>query len=866
MSRFPDLDENTKQESGHSLATRKSANGTGVHLFAGGDGQERDMTLRDHWQILRNRIWIILLTVGGFTLLVTAWLALSPDYYEGHARVEIGLENANPPISDTESRLPVDLDPAYFATQLQIMKSPMVLEQVAKALDLQNDTIYKRHMAVGGRKIRYLLRLAFLAKKDPLIETEQEGPLVTKALDSVATPEELKKSKELEPIVRDLQMRLTVEPVKEPSSVLKDTRLVSIVVKHPSPLLAAKLANAIADAVVFSNRARKLQAGKTSNVHLTGQINELQSKIREDEQELASYASKHNILSLDPSQNMAIERLTALNRQLVEAENARKEAESNYEQVLRSSAGGALAANAVHHAVPPEARATDRPTASHSIVGLAPGMDTPPVSAARTNSPSTSVTPADALAEQNAKQIGDLEIRLAELRQKRAQVLVGATEKWPEVQEIDGQIASVTNSLAAMQGRATSVLMAGLETKYRQELAHEASIRAAFESQRGVTRVQNQDAVEYRLLQQQIETEKNLLNGYLKRFNGNDVAQAAVTSNIRVVDYSTLPGRTDAAGPWRLLYVALAVIASLLFSICLVLFLEYWDDTIRSSDEVKQLMHLPALAVIPAGRSMRGHRRLQDAGLFLNGGAANSALLLDSKASPALVENYRRLRTAARFLMPEGCRTMLVTSALAGEGKTTTVANLAISLSQVQAPVLVIDGDMRKQKLSEVFRVGPLAGLQELLSSTADLNGKEVLDSLQRHEPSGLFVLPAGRKVPNCAELLGSPRMRSLLKILSARFRHVVIDSPAITSSVDTIILSKIVDCVLIVVESGKSSREVVLHSQAMLEDIGARLFGVVLNKAKAARPSTSYDYYSSSEVDLRSRVIETPQNILNSE
>src|SRR5207247_3840029 len=116
------------------------------------------------------------------TLLVTVWTMLPPHYSEGSARVDIDLETADPLPSDPETRVAA-LDPAYFATQLQIIRSPMVLEQVVKALDLPHDPIYKRYVGTGGRKIRQLLRLAFLAKKDPLIEGEPEEPPLATALD-----------------------------------------------------------------------------------------------------------------------------------------------------------------------------------------------------------------------------------------------------------------------------------------------------------------------------------------------------------------------------------------------------------------------------------------------------------------------------------------------------------------------------------------------------------------------------------------------------------------------------------------------------------------------------------------------------------
>jgi len=604
MSREPESNGHAKDLPGNALAERATEPQVLELLYGANRNAEREITLRDYWRIIRNHAWLIILIPGVFSLMIAAWLALGPDYYEGHARIEIDLINPSPPPTDNRQP-PVEMDPEYFATQLQIIRSPMVLEQVAKAMDLEHDPIYKKYMAKGGGKIRQLLRLSFLAKKDPMIDGESEGSLLTATLNPAVSPDELKKSKELEAFVRDLQGRLTVEPIREPSSAVKDTRLVSVVVRHPSPALASRLANAIADAMALSNKEGKQQAGKTTNVYLARRIDDLQSEIREDERSLAEYASKHNILSLEPSQNTEIERLEALNRQLVEAENARKEAEANYREALDPIAlggldkdGGIQIANAQIDSVGLAAKAGS----TRGNVD-AEGSDAAPVSALAAGTSADSapaLKAADALAEQDARQIADLESKLPDLRQKRAQLLVGATENWPEVKEVDEQIASLQQSLEQVRSHASTVILANLETKYRQELTHENSIRDALEAQRRVTQIQNQDAVGYRLLQLQIETKKNLLNEYLKQFNGNDIAQAAMASNVRVIDYATLPARGEAAGPWRLLWAGLGFLVTLPLSICLAFFLESWDNTLRSSDEVRQVMQVPVLAVIPA--------------------------------------------------------------------------------------------------------------------------------------------------------------------------------------------------------------------------------------------------------------------------
>ena len=623
MSRDPEANGHSKEQPDTNLAERVVEPQVLELLYGANRSGEREITLRDYWRIMRNRAWLIVSITAMVTLLVTVWTTLAPGYYEGHARIEIDLINANPPPTETENRLPpAELDPEYLATQLQIIRGSMVLERVIQALDLEHDPIYRRYMSVGGRKIRQLLQLAFLVKKDRLIENEPQGSLLTNALNPAMSAEDLEKSKEFETYVRDLQQRITVEPVKEPSTVVKDTRLVSITVRHPSPVLASRLANAIADAAAYADKERKLQGGKTTNAYLAHRIDDLQSEIRGDEAALAKYASQHNILSLEPNQNTEIDRLAALNRQLVEAENARKEAEANYREALEPIAGAELVEERGKQLPGFQIGLANVPVSAGEASDLK-GADARPVNATSEQVGSDLgrvSTAADALAEENAKQIADLESKLPELRQKRAQLLVGATENWPEVKEVDQQIASIEASLEQMRAHAAAVMIANLETKYRQELAHETSIRNALEAQRRITQVQNQDAVGYRLLQQQIDTKKNLLNEYLKQFNGNDVAQTAMASNIHVIDYATLPAAGETAGPWRLVWVMLAFVVTLPLSMCLAFFLESWDNTLRSSDEVREAMQLPVLAVIPSAEVMGSNyllRSAEHAGLWL---------------------------------------------------------------------------------------------------------------------------------------------------------------------------------------------------------------------------------------------------------
>lgn len=204
-----------------------------------------------------------------------------------------------------------------------------------------------------------------------------------------------------------------------------------------------------------------------------------------------------------------------------------------------------------------------------------------------------------------------------------------------------------------------------------------------------------------------------------------------------------------------------------------------------------------------------------------------------------LAEAYRHLRTSV-LLSTAGRapKSLLVTSSLPGEGKTTTAVNTAVSLAQTGASVVIIDADMRRPRLRSIFGLSDRPGLSSILSS--EVSDTDMLAMVSTDEGTGLRILTSGPIPPNPAELLGSDQMRRLMATLQAQFAHVVVDSPPISSFTDGVLISSMVDGILLVVHGGKTSRHVVRRSRQLLHDVGAKIFGVVLNNVNLQ----SHDYY----------------------
>ena len=365
---------------------------------------------------------------------------------------------------------------------------------------------------------------------------------------------------------------------------------------------------------------------------------------------------------------------------------------------------------------------------------------------------------------------------------------------------------------------------------------------SSFNQQYGIAQGQDQSAVSIKILQQDIDTKRGFLQNFENQQRGNDIESLGTDNNISQVEVAIPPDKPVA--PSRLTSVLAALILSTLFGAGLALFLEYLDDTIRSTEDIEKYLGLPALAAIPSVESMQKRKLLLVGGNEETQPNQSTELLIHTDTKSSIAEAYRQLRTSI-LLSTAGHapKSLLVTSSLPAEGKTTTATNTAISLAQTGAKVLIIDADMRRPRLHSVFNISNAAGLSTVLSTA--LSKEEVLDVIQYDQAANLHLLPSGPVPPNPAELIGSEQMASVFKLLQEEFTHVVVDSPPIASFTDGVLIASMVDGVILVVHSGKSSRQVVRRSRQLLQDVGAKVFGVVLNKVDL-RSQDNYYYYQS--------------------
>jgi polysaccharide biosynthesis transport protein len=429
---------------------------------------------------------------------------------------------------------------------------------------------------------------------------------------------------------------------------------------------------------------------------------------------------------------------------------------------------------------------------------------------------------------QKDEHIRKLRDELSDLTEKRNALLQRYTKEWPEVKAIDAQIKSKEDDLK----QAPLQILGAMKKKYEAAEAQYKDLVRQYSSAHGKTTEQTKAEIDLAAMTQQLTTDEQYLNTLLQKQRELNAVSGDAGTNVSIANYSRLPH--EPIGPARLRTIVVAFLLSLMAGIGLAFLLDFLDDSVKSIDDIDRYIHLPALALIPAARNEKG--RLP-APAEASGSNSSTALALVTDVRSPIAEAYRHLRTSL-LLSSAGNppKTILITSSQPSEGKTTTAINTAFMLAQTGAEVLIIDCDLRRPRLHANFNLSNARGLTNFLSGEAPI--EDVIQSYDR--VPNLKLLPSGPIPPNPAELLGSEEMRKLLQSLSERFTHVIVDSPPAISFTDAAILSTFVDGVILVVHGGRSSRAVVRRARQQLLDVGAHIFGVVLNNVK----TESHNYY----------------------
>ena len=669
--------------------------------------------------------------------------------------------------------------------------------------DSPNVLSFQEVMALDGADIDYyqtqytILKSRTLAKKvleelgllQQALETQPTGFSIRRMLSGALTLIGLKKPpseetqlriKEQQAIDRFLNRTIRIEPIK-------GSRLVDVSAFSTDSVLAMKIANTLVATYIKQNLEAKLSASQDAVGWLEEQLEDSQVKVAESEASLLDYKEEHGIISFADRQNIVMQKLSELNTAVNNARIKRIAVEMQYKQV------------------------------QDYLV------------AAETESTAAAVEKLESLSQViNNPLIQKLKVELSSLESELSELLKKFRRKHPNVIAVKSQIASIRERINAEVRQ----IITSFRNDYDLALAQEQEMMAALEEQKLEALELNQKAVAYNVLEREAESNKRVYDTLLQRTKETSVTEQLETSNIRVIDPATIPNYPVA--PRKKLNIFLAMVVGLTLGVALSFFFEYIDNSVKTPEDIKHYLNIPFLGFIPKvsynGQTPSDRKERHP---------ADTVVALDPKSTVS--EAYRSLRTNVMFSSLERGPVMLVTSAGPAEGKSITVANLAITMAQSGSKTLIIDCDLRKPRMHRIFNIpGNRGGFTEMI---AHLGEKGTKVTVKRTKITNLDIIPCGKIPPNPSELLSSERAKVLIDALSKKYDKILIDSPPINVVTDPVILSQIVGGVIIVIKAGETGRDVIRRARDQILNVNANLIGGVLNSVDMQKDS--YYYYS---------------------
>ncbi len=736
---------------------------------------EETKHLREYWKILLKRLRHVLPVFCCAVLLGLLFTILSPTLYT--ARSTLKIEPQNPSFTGIPEPPPNQLDINrydYYQTQFALLDSAPLAARVIKNLALESNSSFASQRfgllswIVGSVN-------SFIDFVVGLLQTHSPGLQRPGAYELGVAPG----------LVARYRSYLKVEPVK-------NTRLVNISFSTPDPRLSQQLANAHATAFIQMILEGHFNLTQEARDFLSKKLADLREKVVKAESDLNKFRQEHGVVSIEKGENIVVDRLMDVNKQLTQARAERIQAESLYQMTRNKN---------------PEY--------------LAQVLTNPLIVQIKAN--------------------------LAKLETEKGRLSSIYTGEHPRLQELNQQIAEAKRGLASE----ISNIVRGVETSYAAARSREQALAAEAQRQQQTALDLKQVGVEYAVLNEAVVANRGLYESVLKRLNDTNIANDLAASNIEVVQRAEVP--LYPSSPSALKNLIVAAILGLLLSVALAFFLEYMDSTMSTPQQVWAAVSLATLGVVPDLQSLRQryHPLLsRDAPTNRLGPKSptddrfGKEVVVARNQFSMIAESYRMIRTALLLSQAERPpKVILLTSPCPGEGKTVTTVNLGIALAQSGKRILAIDADLRKGRCHQLLRVRNQAGLANVL--TADLDVKRVI---QETPVKDFYLLARGALPPNPSDLLMSQKMRDLFNELRESFDFIVIDSPPIIAVSDAAVLSAICDGVVLVLNGQSTSTQSARRALERLDKVGARTLGVILNGIDIRHPDyVEYrSYYSS--------------------
>jgi capsular exopolysaccharide synthesis family protein len=570
---------------------------------------------------------------------------------------------------------------------------------------------------------------------------------------------------------------------------VKNSQLVKVSFLSHNPEISMNVTNAVAQTFIEFDLESRVGASKDARDFLETQIEIVKNKVEESERRLNDYASQKEIVFENADQNLVAQKLSDLSAALNSITTERMQKEGLYREVRES--GG--------------------------------------------NNPAVMANP---LIQGLKKDLSSLEAEYNNLSKIY-------TPDYPKMKSLKSEIDLIQKRIEQETFRTID----SVESDYKASLNKEENLLKALNAQKQKALSFRGVVADYGVLKREVDANKELYNTLLKRLNEVGVSARSSATNIQILDKAVFP--KFPYKPNIPLNFILSIVFGLFGGIGLIFLAEYFDNSVKVTDDIERKVNLPMLGMIPdfgiAEKGLR-FRVLDKVSPRKKTDSFDVPMLINPQKSGPVAEAFRSI--GAFILLSSAStppKTILVTGPGEKIGKTTVCMNIARALSESLGKGIIIDADLRAPKLHHFFNMDNSVGLSTFLSGNIDFNNSDGLLIKSVFEKR-LSIMTSGPIPPNPSELLGSTRMQDLIYALQSAFDFILIDSPPVMGLPDAIYLSKIVDGTVLVIRAGETTKNELREIRKVFRNINAKVLGVILNGVKRGDLKYgSYGYYHSS-------------------
>lgn len=571
-----------------------------------------------------------------------------------------------------------------------------------------------------------------------------------------------------------------------------ETKLVEVSYTSAYPVLAAEIVNTLAEEFIDFSIEKRYERTQQASDFLTSTIANLRQELAKKEQELSRYGQEKEIFSLSSTESTVVKNLEELNDAYMQAQIERIEAEAAYRELK-----------------------------DVDVESLPPSVRDPMIQQLR----------ADYTRIKNEYEEKSKEYK----------------PNYPEMVQIKARLDSMKEEMKKVVDAA--------ESGYRKALQRERSLKNMLENQKKDVAKMNSSAILWNSLNIEVESIRRQLNSLEEKLHETRVSEklgGLKASNISIIDKAEIS--LDPVSPKTKTNILLALFFGIFGGAGLCFLLEYLDNRVKGPEDVERLSGLPSLGVIPYLSSDKKKGSGYNLGYEYSYGESENLegdtslpeikkieLINHLYPKLSISEDYRTVRTSILFSHPESPpKTIVFSSALPMEGKTATVVNMAVSFSQLEEKILVIDSDLRKPRLHRIFKARNIGGLSGYIAGKVELR-----DAIQKTSFKNIWILPSGPIPPNPAELLNSNKMKEIMTEVRDEFDYTLLDTPPILAVIDPVIVSSFADSTVLVVNPEKLTQKAFLNAVEELRRTKAKIIGVVINGFKVRKGDYYYmDYY----------------------